>query len=50
MSLIYLQGYPENILEQVQTLIEHERLGAFLQQRYPDTHNIVSDRALYDYT
>ena len=49
-SLIYLQGYPENILQQVQTLIKHEKLGAFLQQRYPDTHNIVSDKALYDYT
>ncbi|MGP4129437.1 hypothetical protein OJE16_06520 [Pantoea tagorei] len=49
-SLIYLQGYPENILQQVQTLIDNEKLGAFLQQRYPDTHDIVSDKALYDYT
>ncbi|MBK4783597.1 MAG: M48 family metallopeptidase [Pantoea sp. Pent] len=50
MSLIYLQGYPENILEQVQVLIDNQRLAAFLQQRYPDTHDVVSDRALYDYT
>lgn len=50
MSLIYLQGYPENILEQVQMLIDQQRLGAFLQQRYPETHDVVSDRALYDYT
>ncbi|MCE0490032.1 M48 family metallopeptidase [Pantoea sp. Mb-10] len=50
MSFIYLQGYPENLLAQVQTLIDQQRLGAFLQQRYPGKHDIVSDRALYDYT
>ncbi|MDF7660127.1 M48 family metallopeptidase [Erwiniaceae bacterium L1_54_6] len=50
MSLIYLQGYPEHILSQVQKLIEQQRLGAFLQQRYPDMHDLVSDKALYDYT
>ncbi len=49
-SLIYLQGYPEHLLSQVQTLIEHQRLGAFLQKRYPGSHDIISDKALYDYT
>ncbi|MDZ7277203.1 M48 family metallopeptidase [Pantoea eucrina] len=50
MSFIYLQGYPENLLAQVQTLIDQQRLGAVLLQRYPGKHDIVSDRALYDYT
>jgi len=50
MSLIYLQGYPENILEQVQLLIDNQRLGRFLHERYPDTHIVVSEQAPYDYT
>lgn len=49
-SLIYLQGYPESILEQVQTLIDRQRLGPVLQQRYPDMHDVMSDKALYDFT
>ncbi|WP_282498230.1 M48 metallopeptidase family protein [Pantoea stewartii] len=49
-SLIYLQGYPESILKQVQTLIDRQRLGPVLQQRYPDRHDVMSDKALYDFT
>ncbi|KTR46557.1 metal-dependent hydrolase [Pantoea ananatis] len=49
-SLIYLQGYPESILEQVQTLIDRQRLGPVLQQRYPEMHDKMSDKALYDFT
>ncbi|MBP2168379.1 putative metal-dependent hydrolase [Erwinia toletana] len=48
-SLIYLQGYPESLLSQVQTLIEQQRLAEVLQKRYPDGHNITSDKALYEY-
>ncbi|MGX9252672.1 M48 metallopeptidase family protein [Pantoea ananatis] len=48
-SLIYLQGYPESILEQVQTLIDRQRLGPVLQQRYPEMHDKMSDKALYDF-
>ncbi|ORM73853.1 metal-dependent hydrolase [Pantoea wallisii] len=50
MSLIYLQGYPEHLLAQVRTLIDQQRLGEVLQQRYPDAHQVLSDKALYDYT
>ena len=35
MSLIYLQGYPENILEQVQVLIDNQRLAAFCSSAIP---------------
>ncbi|QKJ88748.1 Metal-dependent hydrolase [Paramixta manurensis] len=48
-SLIYLQGYPETLLTQVQVLIDQQRLGEVLQKRYPDTHAINSDKALYAY-
>ncbi|MFC0140724.1 M48 family metallopeptidase [Erwinia mallotivora] len=49
-SLVYLQGYPESLLDQVRTLIAEQRLDDVLQKRYPHKHNITSDRALYDYT
>lgn len=50
MSLMYLQGYPDHLLTQVQQLIDQQRLGDVLQQRYPEMHSITSDKALYDYT
>ncbi|BCU54017.1 M48 metallopeptidase family protein [Enterobacter kobei] len=49
-KLLYLQGYPENLLAQVTSLIEQNRLGEVLQKRYPDTHNVTTDKALYQYT
>jgi predicted metal-dependent hydrolase len=48
-SLRYLQGYPAPLLSQVQQLLEQERLGDYLQQRYPESHPVQSDRALYDF-
>jgi len=49
-KLLYLQGYPENLLAQVTSLIEQNRLGEVLQKRYPDMHNVTTDKALYQYT
>lgn len=49
-TLTYLQGYPETLLAQVQTLITQNRLGEVLRKRYPDTHDITTDKALYVYT
>lgn len=49
-KLLYLQGYPENLLAQVTTLIEQNRLGEVLQKRYPDRHSVTTDKALYQYT
>ncbi len=45
----YLANYPANLVAQVQTLIDEKRLGDFLLQRYPKTHDIGSDQALRDY-
>lgn len=48
-SLIYLQGYPETLLQQVRDLIAQQKLAEVLSRRYPEQHSITSDNALYDY-
>ena len=45
----YLQGYPENILAQVQQLVSDDLLGKTLLKKYQTPHDIRTDRALYDY-
>ena len=46
----YLAGYPAALQEQVSQLIAQDKLAALLSQRHPGcTHDIQSDRALYDY-
>jgi predicted metal-dependent hydrolase len=47
--LKYLQAYPPALQEQVQQLIVHNRLEAYLKQRYPERHAVQSDKALYAY-
>ena len=48
--LIYLSGYPEHVKAQVRALIEQDRLGALLQDKYGQTHAVRNDKALFDYT
>ena len=45
----YVGDYPPNVQEQVRRLVAENRLGQHLQRKYPDTHSIQSDTALYDY-
>ncbi|MCX9156284.1 M48 family metallopeptidase [Niveibacterium sp. 24ML] len=45
----YLAGYPERLSAPVRALIEAGRLGAVLRERYPQAHEVRTDRALYDY-
>ncbi|MGF6772777.1 putative metal-dependent hydrolase [Paraburkholderia sp. GAS199] len=47
--LKYLSGYPAPLLEKVQKLIADEQLGAYLVKRYPGSHDVQTDRALYAY-
>ena len=47
--LKYLSGYPENVTSQVQSLIADQQLGDFLLNKYPVTHEIKSNKALYSY-
>ena len=48
-DLKYLKGYPADLIGQVQGLVASDRLGDYLVQRYPDRHDIQSDKALYRY-
>jgi predicted metal-dependent hydrolase len=45
----YLSAYPAALVSQVQTLIEQDRLAGWLLERYPQSHAVRTDRALYDY-
>lgn len=45
----YLAGYPVNLARQVQQLIAQDKLADLLLQKYPQTHAVRSDKALYDY-
>jgi len=48
-QLKYMAGYPEAVKDQVRTLIQNKRLGDFLLQKYPVTHDIKTNKALYSY-
>lgn len=48
-DLKYLSGYPANLLAQVQTLLAENRLGEYLLKKYPEPHEIRTDKALYRY-
>ncbi|WP_415845878.1 M48 family metallopeptidase [Stutzerimonas zhaodongensis] len=48
-ALKYLQGYPESLQQQVRRMIEEQRLGDYLERRYPQRHQVQSDKALYGY-
>lgn len=48
-ALKYLAGYPEAVLTQVRDLIEAGKLAEVLAKRYPDRHDVRTDKALYDY-
>ncbi len=47
--LPYLTGYSPQLHAQVQALIEQQRLGPYLLNKYPAVHEIRTDRALYEY-
>ncbi|MCQ2994815.1 M48 family metallopeptidase [Pseudomonas syringae] len=47
--LKYLQAYPAALQDQVRQLIAMNKLGDYLQQRYPARHDVQSDKALYAY-
>ncbi|WP_035387071.1 M48 family metallopeptidase [Ferrimonas senticii] len=49
MQLKYLAHYPESLQQQVQQLIDSERLGPWLLSHYGKRHQISSDGALRDY-
>ncbi|MDC7827077.1 M48 family metallopeptidase [Pseudomonas sp. BLCC-B13] len=46
----YLQGYPPHLQQQVMQMVSENRLGDYLSRRYPNRHQVQSDKALYGYT
>ncbi len=50
MNYKYLNGYPENILKQVDELIKEGKLKNYILGKYPKNHNIKSSKELYNYT
>ncbi|RTL45326.1 MAG: M48 family peptidase [Burkholderiales bacterium] len=45
----YLAGYPPELIAQAEQLRLNGRLGEHLARRLPDTHEVRSDTALFDY-
>ena len=45
----YLSGYAPHLLDRVRALIDEGTLGASVRKRYPETHDVRSDPALYAY-
>jgi predicted metal-dependent hydrolase len=48
-SLKYLQHYPLDLQDKIRQLQAQNSLGDYITQRYPLTHTIQTDKALYDY-
>lgn len=49
LPLKYLAGYPEDLQSQVREAIRQGHLATMLRQRYPGTHAVRTDEALYEY-
>ena len=49
LPLKYLQAYPAILQDKVRQLIAQQRLGEHLAKRYPDRHDVQSDKSLYAY-
>ena len=45
----YLAGYPPDLLAKVEALIEQDRLGTMLHDKYGQLHAVRTDGQLYDY-
>ena len=48
-KLHFIAHYPEHLKEQIRHLIREEKLGKYLLSKYPQTHTLNSDKALYTY-
>lgn len=51
MTLLkYLRHYPASLQEKIRQLQSQNMLGDYIVQRYPKSHTIQTDKALYQYT
>ncbi|MEN8302915.1 MAG: YgjP-like metallopeptidase domain-containing protein [Campylobacterota bacterium] len=49
-KLKYLNHYPSSVQEQVHQLINADKLSTYLLNKYPNSHKIKNDKALFSYT
>jgi predicted metal-dependent hydrolase len=49
-SVDYLAGYPPELQQQADSLIDTGKLPDYLRKRYKGNHSIASSKALYQYT
>ena len=47
--LKYLSAYPAHVTAQVQQLLADDKLGALLLKKYPSSHSVRTDQALFEY-
>ncbi|GKT12901.1 MAG: UTP pyrophosphatase [Thiomicrorhabdus sp.] len=45
----YLSSYPSHLVDQIKQLIDEDRLSDVLRKKYPQAHEIRTDKALYGY-
>ena len=45
----YINHYPKQLQEQIELLIQKNKLGEYLLSKYPKKHDIMTDKALYAY-
>lgn len=46
----FLQGYPAQLQQQIQQLIDDNKLASYFLGRYPKAHELTNNKLLYDYT
>ena len=46
----YISHYPKHLQDQVQKLIDTNKLKDYILSKYPKTHSFTNDKMLYDYT
>lgn len=45
----YLSHYPKTIQDQIQTLIDKNKLTSYIKSKYPNSHEYKNDKMLYNY-
>jgi len=45
----YLAGYPVALADRINIMIKQDQLADMLLRKYPHSHSVRSDKALYDY-
>lgn len=48
-ELKYLNHYPSNVKEQVSELVNADKLSSHLLKKYPKSHSMKNDKALFSY-